>query len=139
MSKTGYSGCLAVRDALSSFFKGLSGQHAWWYNILGEDHVTLSELFRAGPATAESILLTAGLIGFYGSGENEKLVVKIKNWEQFINDYDLKGYIEVDPTTVKRERYIFVRIGGKPAPGFDALHTAGDQFNDKHSLHQPSF
>ena len=57
-----YPGCHEVRSALSEFFPSLDKGRMWWYNILGDNEVSISHILRIDPITAGSILLTVKLV-----------------------------------------------------------------------------
>ena len=53
-----YPGCQEVRSSLEYFFQSLDKGRMWWYNIIGDNKGSISDISWLDPITVGSVLLT---------------------------------------------------------------------------------
>ena len=76
----------------------------WWYNILGDNEGSISDLLRIYPITTGSILLTVKLVALKREHFEPILTVKRTDWRKFI-DY-LGRSIEANHSGFGKKTYI---------------------------------
>ena len=94
----------------------------WWYNILGNNEVSISYILRIDLITAAYVLLTANLLAPKMKNTDPILTVKRTEWGKSIDYFCLS--IEANPPRVGKKNVYFVHIGSIPSPSSVNLHTA---------------
>ena len=79
-----------------------------WYNILGDNEGSISDLIWFNPITEGYFLLTAKVVASKRENPEPILTVKIIEWRKFINYFGLS--IEADPSRVGRKNIYFIHI-----------------------------
>ena len=115
-----YPGCQEVQSALSEFFWSLDKGRMWWYNIIGDNERSISNLLQLGPITAGSILLPDNLVALKRENPESIWTVKRTEWRKFIDCFCRS--IEADPSRVDKKNIHFVHIGYILRPSFVKLH-----------------
>ena len=92
----------------------------WWYNILGDNDGSISDILRIDPITAGSILLTDKKYILKRENSDPILTVKIIEWRKFIDCFGLS--IEADSSRVGKKSVYFVHIGYIPSPSSTNIH-----------------
>ena len=103
----------------------------WWYNILGDNKVSISNILRFDTITAGSILITVKLVALKGGNYETILTVKRNEWRKFI-DYFGRS-IEAHPSRMGKKKIYFPHIGYITRPSSIKLpisrHHRYKQFN----------
>ena len=81
----------------------------WWYNILGDNKGSISNLLRLDPIAAGSILLTSKLVALKRENSEPILTVKITEWRKFIDYFG--RIIETDPSRLGKKNIFFPILG----------------------------
>ena len=81
----------------------------WWYNILGDNAGSISNILRHDPITVGCILLTVKLVALKRGNSEPILTVKRIEWRKFIEYFGLS--IEVDPSKVGKKNVLFSVLG----------------------------
>ena len=92
----------------------------WWYNILGNNQVSISDILRIDLITAAYVLLTANLLVPKMKNTDPILTVKRTEWGKSIDYFCLS--IEANPPRVGKKNVYFVHIGSIPSPSSVQIH-----------------
>ena len=84
----------------------------WWYNILGDNKGSISNILRVLPITTGSIFLTAKPVAPKRENSEPILIVKRTEWVKLIDSFGLS--IETDLSKVRKLNVHFFRIGSIP-------------------------
>ena len=80
----------------------------WWYNILGDNEISISYLLRLDPITAGSILLTVKLVALKRDNRDPILSLKRTKLRKFIDYFGLS--IEANPSKVDKNKIHFSKL-----------------------------
>ena len=94
----------------------------WWYNILGDNEGSISDLLCPDTIAVAYILLAAKLVALKRVNSDPILISKRIEWRKFIDYFGLS--IEADPSRVVKKKRNFVHIGYKPRPSSIKLHIS---------------
>ena len=86
----------------------------WWYNILGNNEGSISDLLQLDPITAGSVLLSANLVALKREKPLTILTVIIIERTKFIDYFGLS--IEADLSRVGKKNIDFILIRYIPNP-----------------------
>ena len=100
----------------------------WWYNILGDNEGSISNLLRLDPITAGYILFTADLVAPKRKKSEPILTLKRTEWNKFIDYFSLS--IEDNPYKVGKLNVHFVLIGYIP------ITSSGNNRIPRHHLYK---
>ena len=81
----------------------------WWYNILGDNEGSISDLLRIDTITSGSVLLTANLVALKRENSEPILIVKRTEWRKYIYYFGLS--IEATPSKLGKKNVHYVCIG----------------------------
>ena len=85
----------------------------WWYNILGDNEGSISNLLQLGPITEGSIILTVKLVTTKKGNYDPILTLKRTEWRKFIDHFGLS--IEADPSRVFKKKIYILHVGYIPS------------------------
>ena len=91
----------------------------WWYNIIGDNEVSISGLLMVCP-TAGYALLTANLVALKREHSDPILTFFKTEWRKFIGYFGLS--IEADPSMLVKKNLYFVHIGYITRPSSVNIH-----------------
>ena len=81
----------------------------WWYNILGDNEGSISNILRIDPITAGYILFTVDLFAPKIINSDPILTLKRTEWRKFIDYFGLS--IEANPSKVGKKNVHFSILG----------------------------
>ena len=96
-----YPGCHKVQSSLAKISRSHDKGRMWWYNLLGDNKGSISDLLRLDPITAGYFLLINNLIAIKRGNHEPILTVKRTEWRKFIDYFGLR--IEADPSRVGKK------------------------------------
>ena len=92
-----------------------------WYNILGDNKVSISHILWIDPITAGSVLLTTNLVELKRIVFEPILTVKRTERRKLVDHFGL--YIEANPSRLDKNNIYIFHIGYIPGPSSVNLHV----------------
>ena len=127
-----YPGCYKVRSALAEFFQSLDKGRMWWYNILGDNEGSVSDILRLDTITLLYVLITDNIVAPERENPEPNLTVNRTEWRKFIDCFGLS--VEADPSRVGKNNVDFVHILCIPIPSSIKIHIARHHMNKEFYL-----
>ena len=107
----------------------------WWYNILGDNRVSISHILWIDPIITGSILLIDNIVAMKREKSEPILILKRNEWTKLIDSFGLS--IDTDLSRVRKLNVYFIHIGSIPITSYVNTLTERQHLDKNINLEPP--